>query len=130
MSEVDLLATTDASVWARECTKLVDAILDGALVNSDLGETKLEEIEENLVTWFANALVAAEINQTFVEACDQAASRVLFYSIVNQGEADRELALAKTNLEQSQMWFTRALAIIQNKFNPADLEKEYVTESV
>lgn len=40
------------------------------------------------------------------------------------GAALRELALARTALEDAQMRFTRALALIEDKFHPADLEKE------
>lgn len=40
----------------------------------------------------------------------------------NQGAA-REFSIALTALEDVQMRFTRGLAIVQGKFNPADLEK-------
>lgn len=43
-------------------------------------------------------------------------------------EADRELSLAITHLEDAQMRVTRGLAKHLGKFNPADLEKLRVTD--
>ena len=39
------------------------------------------------------------------------------------GDAKREMAIAKTAIEDAQMRYTRGLAKSQGKFKPADLEK-------
>jgi hypothetical protein len=106
-----LLSSTDPVVWADEFVRIVE-------------KHELDPLDkELLLTWFANAFGAAEINQTAYQAIEHARGRAIYHQIVNPNKADRELTIAIHKLEEAQMWFTRGLAIIQDKFNPADLEQ-------
>jgi hypothetical protein len=124
----ELLSTTDATAWASALTEVV--------WEDEEGLTE-EQLEELLVTWFANAFAAADANQTAVQAIDHAVTRARYHQIVNQykGNTDshtlgphalgvHEFGVAIDRLEEAQMWFTRGLAKVQGKFNPADLERE------
>jgi hypothetical protein len=110
-----LLSTTDAQTWAKEFIQTVK-------------KHELDPLDEDLlITWFANAFGTAEINQTAYQAIEHAKSRALYHQIVGANSVDpgdRELTIAIHKLEEAQMWFTRGLAKIQGKFNPADLEQD------
>jgi hypothetical protein len=115
-----LLSTTDAQAWARTFVETCK-------------KHELDPLDEELLTtWFANAFGTAEITQTAYQAIEHAKSRAHYHQIVGIDGVDsgsHELTIAIHKLEEAQMWFTRGLALIQGKFNPADLESENVTDS-
>lgn len=57
---------------------------------------------------------------TVKEHIDQAI--VLIRQTAPSGMVSRERAVAITNLEQAQMWYTRGRAIEEDVFNPKDLD--------
>jgi hypothetical protein len=67
--------------------------------------------------------------KTVKELIDEAIvkAQTRFSSLGADGKVEgglREISVAITKLEEAQMWYTRGLAIAQDKFNPADLEAD------
>lgn len=125
MTDADMLQVmgNDARLWARQFVLtlyLNDIVIDEGL----------------MIAWFVNAMMAQQDSLTAKQAIDIAISRVHFHEVTGEAYAEdgvehrtvdpayRELDLAKTKLEEAQMWFTRALAMRQGKFDPADLEQD------
>lgn len=79
-----------------------------------------------MIGWFANAICTGQDNLTAVQAIEHARSRAIFQRAIALDHPDqpgRDFSTAITKMEEAQMWFTRGLAKVQGKFNPADLEK-------
>jgi hypothetical protein len=115
MYELDTSALgSDAQKWAKA---FLDTIVDKSI-----------EIDEGLmISWFANSIETAKNGQTFVQAVDHAVHRAQFHRtihVVERESGGREFSTAITKLEEAAMWFTRGMAKVQGKFNPADLEED------
>lgn len=133
MSDTDLLQVmgNDAFLWADKCTDALETFY-----GSYSSEVQKDEVRDLLLGWFANAMCAERDFLTFVQAIAIAESRIHFHEVTGVDRVEggtevrlinpayRELTIAKHKLEEAQMWFTRALAIRQGKFNPADLEAD------
>lgn len=114
MSDHDLnylLDTTDATVWADA---FIEVVIDGELdIDADL-----------MTTWFANAMGAVDMNQTFANAVQQATNRAAFQSVIKaSGAGRREFALAKTKLDEALMWFNRGMMLTKDIPDTPDLER-------
>jgi len=73
-------------------------------------------------------MAAADL--TFVELCGILDTKVQDrMDDAGNSRAGRELALARTHLEDAQMRYTRALALLTGRFHSSDLEAEQIPSS-